>query len=223
MSDDPAATGYHWTYCVQGSADWRQARLGKATASKFADIMSKGMAGQLSKTAQTYLLDLIAEQMTGQPRDEIQAKALAWGNKHEANARASFSMATGISIDQVGFASLVDMPEVGCSSDGLIGDDGNLEIKCPFNPTNHLKTLAHHRVPSEYKWQIQGQLWILKRSFTKFVSYDPRMEDDRYKRVIIHVNRDEKMIDELREKVAEFVAEMKAWRCKIEAQMEKYK
>jgi putative phage-type endonuclease len=193
--------------CEQGSPEWKEARLGKVTASKFSDVMTNGKCGQPSETAKSYMMDLIAESLTGIASDDIKANALEWGKRHEAEARAAYSWLTGYAIDQVGFAIHGSMPFVGASSDGLIEDRGGIELKCPYNSTVHLKTLLTQKIPKDYIPQVQGGLWVLERDWMDFTSYDPRMPET-HRLAIVRAYRDEKYISELQERVEAFLGEM---------------
>lgn len=191
--------------CEQGSDAWKQARLGKITASRFSDVMTKGVGKEtFGKTAYSYIMDLIVEEMTGQPQDDIKAVQLEWGKKHEAEARATYQLVSGNRISQVGFAIHGSYPLVGASSDGLVGDDGGIELKCPYNPTVHLQYAMQGVLPKEYVWQVQGGMWVLDRQWCDFVSYDPRMPSDK-QLFILRVERDNKIIKELEERVEAFL------------------
>jgi putative phage-type endonuclease len=196
-----------WIECAQGSQEWKAARIARVTASRFGDVMSNGRGNAPSATAKSYMFDLISESLTGKPSDEISAKSLEWGNKHEPEARAIYSMITERNVDRVGFAIHGKYPLVGASSDGLVGDDGCIEIKCPFNSTVHLKTMMTGCVPSEYHWQVQGGLWVLDRQWCDFISYDPRMPQS-HRLVVIRVERVQLEIDKLEEKIEAFLGEM---------------
>jgi len=193
-----------WIKCEQGSDEWKRARLGKITGSRFKDVMTKGRAGDVfGKVASGYAIDILCERLTKEPQDEIKAKQLEWGKLHEASARLEYFMATSHHVENVGFAISGEYPDVGASVDGLVGDDGCLEIKCPFNSKIHLLNLQSSVVPSDYIWQVQGGPWVTQRKWCDFVSYDPRMPED-YRLSIIRVNRDEKLIAQLEERIVLF-------------------
>ncbi len=196
-----------WIDCAQGSDEWQAARIGRITASRFDDVMTNGRGGAPSATAQTYMLSLITESLTGLPSDEIQAKQLEWGKKHEPEARSLYSMHTNRNVDRVGFAIHGRYPLVGASSDGLVGDDGCIEVKCPFNSSVHLKTLMTGCVPKDYVYQVQGGMWVMDRQWCDFISYDPRMPQS-HRLVVIRVARMQTVIDELESKVEVFLGEM---------------
>jgi predicted phage-related endonuclease len=191
----------------QGTEEWRRARLGKVTSSRFAEVMTGG-AG---KTAHSYMLDLIGERLTGEPSEELRNKYVDWGHEHEASARAAYAWqlepGSGV-VTQVGFVPHPDLPEdVGGSPDGLVGDDGLMEIKCPYTLKAHLQTLLSGEVPSEYFWQCQGNLWVTGRKWLDYVSFHPRLPEH-LQLCVIRVERDEDQIEELERKVKRFVEQL---------------
>lgn len=198
-----------WVECLQGTPEWKVARLGKVTASRIDDVFKKGRTGEeFGKVAKSYALQLIAEALTGRAADEIKAKPLEWGNKQEPAARTIYSLREGVPIDEVGFATSLEIPQLGCSSDGLIGEEGTLEIKCPYNTTVHLTNLITGKVPKEYNYQIQTQLLVMQLDYACFVSFDPRCPSD-LRMMTRLVQRDDKMIESIQERVGAFL-EMRA-------------
>ena len=202
MSDDRCV----WIDCVQGTDEWHFARLGMVTASRFADVMTRGTHGEpFGKVARKYALEIVAERMTGKQAFEIKAAPLKWGNDNEPSARAEFCFHHGVKVDRVGFAKSNKNDMIGCSVDGLVGEDANLEIKCPYNSTVHLETIMRGTMPKEYDWQVQGQLDVLQRDHTFFASYDPRMPA-LCKMLTVKVERDESKIEQLNNKLNLFIA-----------------
>ena len=181
----------------QGTEEWHKIRLGKITASKF-DILTGKTFG---KTVYNYAYEIVAEIITGQWK-EVSAKQMEWGSENEPYARKAYKMLTFNNAKEIGFIEHDDM--IGCSPDGIIGDEGLIEIKCPWNSSNHVISLAKKEIPLIYKAQVQGQLWISERKWCDFVSYDPRVKDDFKKIILIRVNRDEEYIEFLKEKVFKF-------------------
>jgi len=186
---------------IQGSVEWHEARLGKITASRFGDVLSKGRGTPFGKVAYAYAYELVAETLTGTWK-EIYARPLEWGKEHEADARQLYQSETFNYVKEVGFELYDDM--IGCSPDGLIGDDGCLEIKCPYDSTNHVRALETKNVPKIYVPQVQGQLMCLGRKWCNFVSYDPRFKDISKRAIFIPVERDEEYIKMLSSRLSEF-------------------
>lgn len=191
--------------CEQGSAEWLAMRLGKVTASKVKDVLTKGRGNTPSKTSETYMMELIAEILTGQSKPFFENDAMKWGTETEPQARAMYSVNNNfVDVKEVAFVEHND--QIGISPDGLIGDDGLLEIKCP-NTTTQLKRALSDDYSSDYKAQIQMQLWVTEREWCDFVSFDPRLECAAgylQQRVI----RDEEYIEEMKTKVYAFIEKM---------------
>lgn len=188
----------------QRTDDWYKARLGVPTASRFSDIISKTKSGASASRAK-YKSELVSEILTGVSRDNYTSSAMVWGTENEDTARLEYELLTGRSVDEIGLC-LHDSFNAGASPDGLIGDDGTMEIKCPDTST-HINTLKTGNAPKTYYAQIQGQLWITGRKWCDFVSYDPRLPENA-QIIVIRVERDDEYIDDLEEEVLEFVREV---------------
>ena len=159
----------------QGSADWLRARAGCATASCFADIIAIGKTGKPLKAREDYLMRLVVERLTGEPVESASSFAMSWGTDAEPYARAEYEIQTGNMVDEVGFVKHPVHLWLGASSDGMVGKDGGIEIKCPHNSAVHLQTWAEG-MPEAHIAQVQGQMWVLGLEWTDFVSFDPRMQ-----------------------------------------------
>lgn len=162
-------------------------------------------AGRLSATAETYMLALIGEYLTGLPADDYQTPAMRWGTEWEVEARSVYEDLMDCDVDTCGFVHHATIPRVGCSPDGLIGTDGLCEIKCPFGTKEHVRTALSQQVPDQYVAQVQGQLWVTGRRYSHFVSYDPRVKDLGLRMIIVPVERDEEFIARLEASVVRFV------------------
>lgn len=160
---------------TQNTPEWLALRAGKFTASRFADLLAFGKKdGKPLKSRTDYIGEVVAELLTGQPREQARAKPLDWGHDVEAAARAAYEAETGLLVETVGFAIHPGLPFVGCSPDFLVGDDGMGQIKCPFSPLVHIETLRAG-MSEEHVAQVQGEMWVTGRKWSDFVSYDPRM------------------------------------------------
>lgn len=193
----------------QRSSEWFKERWGRATASRFGDIMAKGRAGQKLSGWKNYLAELVIERLTEPPTEDdgYKSPAMEWGITYEPTAILEYELRTG---NQVGNAFFEKHPtlEAGASPDGYVGDDGLVEIKCP-NSATHLETLRTREVPKQYYAQVQGQLWITGRKWCDFISYDPRFTQNA-QLFITRVERDEDYIEELEEEIIEFLQEVEA-------------
>jgi len=191
--------------CEQGSDAWHKIRLGKITASRVKDVLTKGRGTSPSKTAESYMMELIAEILTGNSKPFFENDAMRWGTETEPQARAMYAVNNDfVDVKEVAFVEHNE--QVGISPDGLIGDDGLLEIKCP-NTTTQLKRALSDDYSADYKAQIQMQLWVTEREWCDFLSFDPRLDCDAgYLQQRVY--RDEEYIEEMKVKVYAFVEKM---------------
>ena len=194
--------------CDQGTEEWFDLRLGKVTASHFAEVMAKGRGGGESKTRTTYMKKLRNERRYGVREDIKQSKAMAEGTEKEPDAREFYALTNWIEVEQVGFVELTE--DVGCSPDGLVGTDGMIEIKCPILRT-HADYWDANVLPPEYKAQVQGQIWVCQRQWSDFVSYHPdavTLDGEDQRLFVVRVERDEAYLTTLSAAVATFVEEL---------------
>lgn len=187
--------------------DWQRARLGKITASKFG-IVKRLKTGEWSETALSYLYDLLGEHLTGEPSQTFVGNdATEWGNLYEREALEAYTKRTGRKVKQVNnFMQHSEMKLVGGTPDGLVGEKGIIEVKCPFTFKNHLRTVITRTVPDEYKAQVHGHLWLSGRQWCDFVSFDPRIPTKhRHARlVIVRVTRNPLILNDLENTIGEF-------------------
>lgn len=191
----------------QRSEEWFAARLGKVTASRVADLMATTKTGYSASRA-NYLAELICERLTGQQAERFSNAAMAWGTETEPQARAAYEFITDASVQEVG---LIDHPSIamfGASPDGLIGDDGLIEIKCP-NTATHIETLLGETVPGKYVTQMQVQMACTGRAWCDFVSFDPRLPGD-LQLWIKRVQRDDVAIQNIEAETVKFLGELDA-------------
>lgn len=188
---------------IQGSPEWFQARCGYATASRFSDVLAKIKTGEAA-SRRNYRAQLVCERMTGLPAESFESSAMKWGTEQEPYAREAYEIHTGAMIEQVGFLKHADLM-AGASPDGLIDEDGGIELKCP-NTATHIDTILKG-MPAEHLPQIQGAMWITGRGWWDFVSYDPRMPEH-LQLFIKRVERDEKYITQLAFEVNTFLADV---------------
>lgn len=188
-----------------GLSDWQKARLGKITCSRF-DLVKYLKSGAWGETALTYLYDLIGEHLTGQPSESFTGnKATEWGNQYEAEALAAYTKRTGRKTKPGKFLPDAKLPLVGGTPDAFCGEQGVLEVKCPFNFKNHLRTVITKKVPDDYKSQVFGHLMLSGREWCDFVSYDPRIKGQ-HRLVIVRVKAHEHQaeISELAQRIIDF-------------------
>lgn len=159
--------------CVQGTPEWFQARLGIPTASNFNKIITPGRL-EPSKSADTYINQLIAEWLTGKPDESFQSEWMTRGHELEEEARDYYAFQTNSKVTEVGFC-LDNAKQYGCSPDGFVGDAGGFEVKCP-SPGVHTGYLMAQKVPTIYKVQILGGLLVTSLKWWDFMSYHPDIE-----------------------------------------------
>jgi predicted phage-related endonuclease len=156
--------------CEQGSDEWFDVRKLKLTASHATAIGNSG------KGLETYVTEMMAYHYSSSEREYYSGKDTDRGNELEPIARAIYELQTGNKVEQVGFIELNEF--VGCSPDGLIGEDGGLEIKSP-NDVNYYKILrdGEKEIDSGYIWQVQMNLLITGRKWWDLVFYNPNFEE----------------------------------------------
>jgi putative phage-type endonuclease len=198
----------------QGTPEWFAARVGKVTASRVADVIARTKSGYGASRA-NYMAELIAERLTGATAERFTNAAMEHGNRYESEARETYAFLTGHTVAEVGFVPHPAILETGASPDGLVGDDGLVEIKCP-NTATHLDTLLSGAIPEKYRTQMLWQMACTGRDWCDFVSYDPRLPP-RFATFIRRLDRDAERIAELEAEVAAFLAEMRDKLAALEA------
>ena len=193
------------TEIEQRSEAWFRARLGKVTASSVADVLAKTKTG-VSASRGNYLIKLAIQRVTGQIEESYTNDAMQWGIDNEDQARVAYEVASGNFVDQVGFVDHEIIDWFGCSPDGLVNNDGLVEIKCP-NSATHWEYFKTKEVPKKYFIQMQAQMSCTGRKWCDFVSFDPRMPE-RSQLLIIRVPRDNTFIDLMETEVMEFLMEV---------------
>jgi len=160
----------------QRTEEWYAARLGKVTASRVADVIAKTKTGY-STSRENYLAQLVCEVLTGKPAESYSNAAMQWGVDQEPLARAAYESYQNVLVDEIGFVVHPTIWASGASPDGLVGELGMVEIKCP-NTATHIDTLLTQTVPGKYNTQMQWQMACAGRHWCDFVSFDPRMPTD---------------------------------------------
>ena len=188
----------------QGSPEWLAARLGRATASRFSDVLATIKSGESSQR-RNYRAELVLERLTGETAESFSSSAMAWGNDTEDLARVAYTLRTGQDVETVGFFQHESLM-AGASPDGFVGTDGAIEIKCKI-PANHIETLKLNAMPAKHLAQVQGQLWITGRQWCDFVSFDPRFPANA-QIFIQRIERDEQYIHKLMLEVTLFLDEV---------------
>lgn len=179
----------------QGSDEWKNARTGVITASCFSQIL----AGGKGKTRRTYLLKIVSERITGNQADTFSNAHMERGHEQESTARDLYVEQNNVEVTQCGFMKNFGL---GYSPDGLVADDGLIEIKSKLA---HLQAeiLLDDEIPSEHIAQLQGGLLISERKYIDFISFCPGMP-----LFIKRVFRDEDYISKLKVEIFNFEEEV---------------
>lgn len=193
------------TEIVQGSPEWFAARLGRVTASRVADVIAKTKSGY-GASRKNYHAELVLERLTGTATEGFTSAAMQWGTDNEPDARSAYQFEKNMRVMQVGFVAHPSIAMTGASPDGLVSNDGLLEIKCP-NSATHLDTLMSEAIPAKYVTQMMWQMACTKRAWCDFCSFDPRMPEN-MRLFIKRLNRDDQMIAELEAEVVKFLQEV---------------
>ncbi len=196
---------------TQGTPEWFQKRLGKVTASRVADVMAKIKTGEAAARA-NYRAQLVAERLSGQPEESFTSPAMDRGTELEPFARAAYEAHRLVMVDQIDFVDHPVIQMAGASPDGLAGDSGLVEIKCP-NTSTHIGYLTSGTAPAKYQHQMLWQMACTEREWCDFVSYDPRLPQPLSLFVVKFVRDDER--------IKEMEAEVKAFLDEVEETVER--
>lgn len=192
---------------AQGSPAWFAQRCGKVTASRIADVMATTKSGEAA-ARYNYRAQLVVERLTGTVEPSFTNAAMQHGIDTEPLARMAYECET---LNTVTTCAMIEHPKIamaGASPDGLVDDDGLIEIKCP-NSATHIETLLSRRAPSKYIPQMQWQMACTGRAWCDFVSFDPRMPAD-LQLFIVRVARDDELIAKYEAEVVKFLGEVDA-------------
>lgn len=191
----------------QGSEAWKLARLGSIGASEMADMTARTQKGY-GASRHNLMAEKLVERLTGVPTESYTNAAMQWGNDTEPQARAAYEFMNDCQVQQVGLFKHPTIAWTHASPDGLVGDDGLLEIKCPATAT-HIEYLLGGAVDGKYIKQIQWQLACTGRKWAHWLTFDPRMPAELQMK-IVRVERDDAMIAELERETIAFLAELES-------------
>lgn len=171
------------TAALQGTEEWRHARLGKATASRMGDLTARTKTGY-GATRANYAAELVVERLTGVPTEGYRSAAMERAIELEPEARAAYELRTGEDIRPVGFVGHPTIRWSGASPDGLVGRSGLVQIKCPYTAT-HIETLLGASLPKGYYLQMLWEMVCAGRDWCDYISYDPRLPPE----MRLHIRR----------------------------------
>jgi len=203
---------------TQGTPEWLQARRGRATTSRCADVIGRTQdkvlksgevkPGKYAAARYDYLMELAVEHLTGRAFEHFVSREMEWGIEQQLFAQAAYEMKCDTSVESVGLVVHPDIEMFASSPDGFVGNDGLVEFKCPTTRT-HLEYLIAGDVPEAYIPQMNGQMSCTGRQWCDFVSFDPRLPFGMQLFVRRH-HRDRERIAELESEVGKFLDELAA-------------
>ena len=190
---------------AQGSPEWFAQRLGKATASRIADIIARTKTGYSTSRA-NYAAELVCERLTGAQAERFTNAAMQWGTEKEPDAKAAYEFIHNAQVEPAEFVPHPTIAMTGASPDGYVGDVGLIEVKCPISAT-HIETLLRGQVPDKYEVQMLWQMACTGRAWCDYVSFDPRLPPH-LQLFVKRVHRNAPRIAELEAEVISFLAEV---------------
>lgn len=190
----------------QHSAEWIQMRVGCVTASRMADVMAKlKKKDSEAQSRADYKAEIVCETLTRRAADHYVSPAMQWGIDNEIFARNAYEVEVA-PTELVGFALHDTIKKLGASPDGLVGDDGLVQFKCP-NTSTHLEYIIAGVVPAEYHWQMLCEMACTGRQWCDFASYDPRLPD-KLQLFVRRFERDDARIAEMEAETLRFLDEV---------------
>lgn len=191
--------------CEQNSPEWMAARCGSLGASSIADMVAKTRTGW-GASRFNLAARIVCERLTGSPQEPYSNAAMQWGHDTEPKARKMYEFMRDVEVKQVGLVLHQAIDKSHASPDGLVGNDGILEIKCPTTAT-HIETLLSDDVEGKYVKQMQWQMACTEKGWCDFVSFDPRLPAE-MQLFVKRVHRDDAMIFELEKEARIFLSEI---------------
>jgi putative phage-type endonuclease len=199
---------------IQGSEEWFSARRGIVTASRVVDVMAQTRSGP-SASRTNYMMQLLCERLTGRTEETYVNGAMQRGSELEPLARSAYEAEQGVMVIECGLVIHPVINGLGASPDGLVGDRGLLEIKCP-NTATHIETLRTKKPQSKYIWQMTAQMACTDRDWCDFVSFDDRLPE-RLQVVTLRIERDAKREQEMLTAVEAFLDELSSLEMELAA------
>lgn len=189
---------------LQRTESWHADRCGKFTASRFVDVLArdKKTGKEKLKAWHDCVWQVVTERLTGVQDEGVDSYSMRWGREVESFARSAYELETGLLVTESAFINHPTLEFVGCSPDGLVGDDGGLEMKAPKDSKIHLDRFVNGMNEAEFMPQVQGCLWVTGRKWWDWVSYDPRMPEH-LRLFKVRIERNDEYIKKLEEAVLE--------------------
>lgn len=177
----------------QNSDEWFALRRGKFTASTFKDLFM----GENTQGYKDAIYKVAFERLTNTSPESFTNEYMQRGTELEPEARAWYEFEKNVEVIKAGFFEYNDW--IGASPDGLVGEDGLLEIKCPKYSTM-MDYLIKKELPKTYYYQVHGQLLVTDRQWCDFLAYHPSLP-----KFVLRVERDKKIDDEILDKLFEAI------------------
>lgn len=202
---------------IQRLAEWLAARTGALTGSRIYEACSKKKNGEYYQSRADLLNEKLIERLTGQSADHFVTDAMLWGTMHEDDARTFYETQKSLMVAECAYIQHPAIAHSGASPDGLVGEDGVIEIKCPTTGM-HLDTILSGEIPEKHTYQMAWEIESAGRKWADFISYDPRLPGNlsffckRY-------TPEPEFLETLRAEVVKFLAELD----EIEARVRAYK
>lgn len=159
-----------------------------------------------SSARNTYLLELVAEVLTKQAKEQGDFKQTSWGHEHEDSARQIFAFHVGVPVLECPFIYGSDDMRHGCSPDGLADEDSGMEIKCPWTDQVYVDFLLNNNIKPEYIDQCQFSMFVTGLPYWHFANYAPRMKVKSFHAVTLE--RDEAKMRQFEDAVGQMSIDM---------------
>lgn len=193
---------------LQRTEEWFSERLGKVTGSPVLKVYKRLKNGNYSSEREAYKMEKIAERLSGLPSSSFTSPAIKRGIEKEETARQAYMRATNAEVIEVGFIPHPTIGMAGVSPDGLVGDDGLIEIKCP-NTSTAVEVLLTEQVDEKYHAQMMWAMACTGRAWCDYVVFDDRLPEN-LQLYVKRIERDDDLIKTVEREVREFIAEVDA-------------
>lgn len=187
---------------VQGSALWFEFRRAVITGSRFKDCRERMKNGEPSKKCTGYAMDVARERLGGSAYDKFATATMRIGTEQEPYARAAYEARTKRFVEEAGFITTADRL-FGVSVDGLVDDDGIIEIKTMVSSATLFDVVVDGDI-SDYIDQCNGAMWLLGRQWVDLVLWAPDLEPIGRHLTIRRIERDDNAIEALERDLIEF-------------------
>lgn len=195
---------------IQGTPEWFEARAGSLGSSQLSAAIARAQSGTgRGTTSKNLMIDLALERITGKPLETFQSQAMLVGKEREPRARELYSLVRDVEVREVGLVRHPRLKGTHSSPDGLIGEDGCVEFKCPNRRTHFETILSRKSIDRRYILQVQWHMACTGRMWCDFVSYNPDFPPNAVF-FVKRIDRDDAFIEALEEEVRDFLFEVES-------------